>query len=83
MTGSDLVSGTRSLDSQLKNENDSNISLLWLNVVVNELSERKADINFGKSNLTQLIQESLTRDSTAIICNIRKDVVDETISTLK
>lgn len=76
--------GIDSKDSLLGKVNDDKKSLMWLNFVISELSEGKKDTQFCNSILTSLLQESLAGNTnTAIICNIRADVVDETISTLK
>ncbi|XP_037032467.1 kinesin-related protein 4-like isoform X3 [Bradysia coprophila] len=65
-------------------DDESTKSLYWFNVVVNGLHKGEKNINFNNSVLTTLLRESLTGTSnTAIICNIRPDVVEETISTLK
>lgn len=76
--------GIDSTDSLLGKVNDDKKSLMWLNFVISELSEGKKDIKFCNSILTNLLQESLAGNTnTAIICHIRSDIVDETISTLK
>lgn len=86
MAGSEQAcdSDGRSDSHSISTDKLNNKSLLSFNFVINELSEGKMDINFCNSSLTNILQEQLAGNSnTAIICNIRKDVVAETISTLK
>lgn len=65
-------------------ENESNKSLRQFNAVVDELNRGESNVNFNNSVLTMLLRESLVGNSnTAIICNVRTDEVEETISRLK
>ncbi|XP_037032465.1 kinesin-related protein 13-like isoform X1 [Bradysia coprophila] len=65
-------------------ESVSNKSLYWFNVVIEGLNKGEKNINFNNSVLTALLREPLTgKSNTAIICSIRPDDVEETISTLR
>lgn len=83
MAGSELICDTEWSDSQIMKADNNIKSVLWLNLVVNELSQGKKRGNFCNSNLTQLLQGSMGGNSnTVIICAVNLDAMAETYSTL-
>lgn len=78
LAGSELVSDIA------KEGHHINKSLLWLNLVINGLSDGEKNINYRSSRLTRILQESLGGNSnTAFICTVTPTAGNETISTLK
>lgn len=81
MAGSETISRNSTMDSL---QDKSNRSLYWFNAVIDELNRGEKNVSFNNSVLTMLLREPLAgKSNTAIICNIRSDVIDETMPALK
>lgn len=83
LAGSEKAAEAGTTGIQLKEGGDINKSLMFLCLVIQDLSKGEKFIRYRSSKLTRILQNSLGGNSnTAIICNVTPAAVEETNSTL-